>query len=202
MHEPQYVGCFQRILGAQTCEEEQGHSRGTGYWGLIKEGPSTELYLAPLSWLCDTQEKYKMWVEDLRAETRVPVPLVCALASLKANKGYCVVMACFLLGEKRSKQFWHMDEVCLYSSWNDTIDPNSFGRFFRLFCTMQFSLILHKICLQTITVGDVPIWLLQSGKYKGQATSKVPALKGCTFFFPHVYACEHSNATHTREISS
>lgn len=115
----------------------------------------------PLWVCCVTLRNNKVWVEDLGAETRVPVALGCALASLKANKSYCVVMACFLLGEKCSRQFWHMDEVCLYSSWNDTIDPNSFGRFFRLFCTMQFSLILHKICLQTITVGDVPIWLLQ-----------------------------------------
>lgn len=127
---------------------EQG---GFQHWAL--SGPSEFAVV--------TLRNNKVWVEDLGAETRVPVALGCALASLKANKSYCVVMACFLLGEKCSKQFWHMDEVCLYSSWNDTIDPNSFGRFFRLFRTMQFSLILHKICLQTITVGDVPIWLLQ-----------------------------------------
>lgn len=114
----------------------------------------------PLWVRCVILRKNKMWVEGLGAETRVPVVLVCALVSLKADKGYCAVMAYFLLGEKLSKHFWHMDEGCLYSSWSDTIDPNSFGRFFRLFCTMQSSLILPKICLRTITVGDVPIGLL------------------------------------------
>lgn len=57
VYEPQYVGGFQRILGAQTCEEEQGHSRGTGYRGLIKAGTSTELFLASPSSLCDTQDE-------------------------------------------------------------------------------------------------------------------------------------------------
>ena len=136
--------------------------RSQGPWYSENPGVPAQSFLWSLSANCmapgEWRQTQEAWVRALGAKP-VYLPLRCAEApcypAFERDKGYCVLRAYFPPREKLSKHFRHMDAVCLRSSWNDTMDPNSHFRFFIVFEHP----IPQSICLQTTTLGRVQIWI-------------------------------------------